>query len=213
MCIAKVAFLWFIDPANLTAISTAGIFIFTVVLAVVGVVQSRLTRDAIKVARDEFTSTHRPKIRIKHVWLTEPLEANKPVMIQIASVNTGSVDAHVYGYGIATHVVLKHRYPPNDPFIGGRVIAISSTVKSGITITNEPLEAGTVSPVDIADIRGGRSELYCFAYVEYLEPSGQPSPRKTSCCRVLRPDVTDVLTIVGGAFVVPQAPSEHEYAD
>jgi hypothetical protein len=59
---------WFRDPNILTAVSTVVIAVFTVVLAVVGFFQARLIRKSIDLARDEFNSSHRPRIIMRDVW-------------------------------------------------------------------------------------------------------------------------------------------------
>ena len=58
---------WLSDPANLTAIATLVIAIFTVVLAIVSYYQARLTRQTIDLARDEFSATHRPRLFVQSV--------------------------------------------------------------------------------------------------------------------------------------------------
>src|ERR1700688_3673164 len=60
----RLIFSWIRDPNNLTAISTAVIAAFTIILAGVGYCQARLIRKSINLARAEFNATHRPKIRI-----------------------------------------------------------------------------------------------------------------------------------------------------
>lgn len=55
---------WIGDPINLTAISTAVIAGFTVALVWVSYCQARLIGKSIKLARDEFNATHRPRIRV-----------------------------------------------------------------------------------------------------------------------------------------------------
>src|SRR5579871_1469929 len=58
---------WISDPSNLTAVSTAVIAVFTVVLAVVAGIQGWLISKQIKLARDEFISSHRPRIILRDV--------------------------------------------------------------------------------------------------------------------------------------------------
>ncbi len=61
------AFSWIADPDHLTAIATAVIAVFTVVLVCVTRYQAKLTRDSIDLGRDEFAATHRPKIIVHAV--------------------------------------------------------------------------------------------------------------------------------------------------
>jgi hypothetical protein len=56
--------------ALVTAIATAFIagFTYTLWKATTGTLKA--TQDSIQLARDEFLSTHRPEMRLKHIWLT-----------------------------------------------------------------------------------------------------------------------------------------------
>lgn len=56
-------------PDTWRAIATVVIAVFTAFLAIFGYVQARLTYKTIGLAREEFLSTHRPKIIIHSVEL------------------------------------------------------------------------------------------------------------------------------------------------
>lgn len=86
---------WITDPDHITAISTFGIFTFTIVLAFVGWCQARLTRDAIQLARDEFNATHRPRIFVQRISDSWDGRDNKPAFIEIAIVNGGDSPAFI----------------------------------------------------------------------------------------------------------------------
>jgi hypothetical protein len=58
---------WIVAPENLTAISTLGIFAFTVILALVGYCRARLIGQSIDLARAEFNSSHRPHLIVRDV--------------------------------------------------------------------------------------------------------------------------------------------------
>jgi hypothetical protein len=83
---------WWVDSNGVTAVSTAVIAIFTVVLAVVTNRQARLTRESIELANREYISTHRPKLRIRFVVITNPVPPNLHPLPTIA------VGQHIVGH-------------------------------------------------------------------------------------------------------------------
>lgn len=88
-----VAVLSFVDVHNglVTAIATIFIAAFTIVLAIVTRRQGLLTREAIKLARDEFNATHRPKLRVRRM---RPHATDcTPVAVQYVMVNVGETTA------------------------------------------------------------------------------------------------------------------------
>lgn len=84
---AALDWLWRAD--NLTAVSTLAIAFFTIVLAWTSYCQARLIRRSIDLARDEFNSSHRPRIVVRDVWC-EP-----PGNISYMLFNTGDTTARV----------------------------------------------------------------------------------------------------------------------
>lgn len=185
-------------------------FIFVFQLIVFGQQATRL-RETVDLSRQEFISTHRPRMRIKHVWLSEDIQAGEPIKINLVSVNTGDTEARITRFDVVTHAIPKFRHPPNNPFNGRNGFPIDRMLPSGVTLDHLPREAGYVNLAEIGDIRNGSMWLYCFAYVEYLDASDLP--RKTSCCRVLRPSPREALSVIDGIFIKPEKESEYEYAD
>jgi hypothetical protein len=84
------------------------------ITAIVLYLQSRHMRRTVAAMLREFRTTHRPKIRIKHVWLHRPLEAGEPVMVQLVTMNTGSLPATIIGFDVVTHVLPSAMHPPNE---------------------------------------------------------------------------------------------------
>ncbi len=167
---------------------------------------------AAETARQEYISSHRPRMRIKHVWLSEPLEEGKPVMVNVVSVNAGDSGAQIIEFGVVTCIVPKHQHPPNDPFKDVTGLYPMITLPSGKSLDHTPQEAGFLTLSEVASIRIGTASLYCFAYVDYIDSSRPPIPRKTSCCRILAPSGGGAMSIFGGVFRRVDE-SEHEYAD
>jgi hypothetical protein len=87
---------WIRDPNNLTAISTLAIAVFTIVLAWVGYYQARLIRKSINLARSEFISSHRPRLRIRSVDRSTSNPTDY-IAVRFAVVNVGDTEAHLLG--------------------------------------------------------------------------------------------------------------------
>jgi hypothetical protein len=88
------------------AISTIGLWIATVGLYIGG-------NQQFKLARDEFISTHRPQIRIKHVWMIGgDVSRDEPITVRIVCVNHGTTDAIITDFGVQYRVVGEGRSLP-----------------------------------------------------------------------------------------------------
>jgi hypothetical protein len=72
----------------------------TVGLVVAGIYQGVQMRASVKDARKAFLSSHRPKMRIRHVWLAERIEAGKPIMVNVVSANTGDTAPRVIEFNV-----------------------------------------------------------------------------------------------------------------
>ncbi len=77
----------------LTAIATIAIAAFTITLWLTSAEQARLTREALKLATDEFVATHRPKLRVRR--FRAHLDHGWPVRVTYVVVNVGESDAHI----------------------------------------------------------------------------------------------------------------------
>ena len=197
---------WVRDPNNLTAISTLVLAAFTIVLAWVGYCQARLIRKSIDLARDEFLSTHRPKIRIKHVWLlNEALHYNEALKVRVVCVNKGRTTAIISDYSVEFFVVKDHRSLPIDPKMAP-INVNGFALQSGISLPLPDISYD-LSEADEIGIRREGSKLYCAGVVHYSDGIGRI--RTTAFCRLYQlPD-----SLVGaGRFVAVDNP-DYEYQD
>src|SRR2546427_558280 len=137
-----------------------------------------------------------------------------PIMISIVAVNTGDTAARLTQFGIVTHVVPVDNQPPNDPFLETVPLQIVSELASGQTVSSEPMAAGALTLSEMQYIQTGSWRLYCFGYIDYMDSSHPPRPRKTSFCRVLWRHGTGRHAVMRGAFIkTPDSEmSEHDYA-
>jgi hypothetical protein len=198
---------WFWKPENLTAISTLVIAGFTIVLAWVGYCQARLIRKSIDLARDEFLSTHRPEVRIKHVWLlNEALHYDEAVRVRVVCVNTGRTTATISDYSIEFVVVKPGRLLPVDPKLTA-INANQFALASGISLPLPDVSYDLTEADEIAVRRQG-AQLYCLGVVHYLDSVKRI--RTTAFCRVYQ--MPDSPLISMGRFVTVNN-SDYEYQD
>lgn len=93
------------DSGAITALATVAIAGFTLTLWRATTEQGRLAQKSIDLARDEFQSTHRPRIRIKHLFLESDIWQGEPIVVTLVCVNCGTTDAVLHEIGIRYHVV------------------------------------------------------------------------------------------------------------
>ncbi len=165
----------------LTAIATVFIAGFTARLWISTNKQARLTRRAVKLARDEFRATHRPRIKIISV---DSDIKDETIEITIYCVNAGDTPA-----------VLQN--------LTWRIDISSKPVRTG-ELNKMPLSARNLAPGEIYQhtvksvvdgesgnlafymaLRGQRYFLFFCGRIGYDDPSG--NGRATGCHRVYDP--------------------------
>jgi hypothetical protein len=121
------AFSW--SAEGWTAFATLLTALATMILALCTYVQARLTREMIKVARDEYVASHRPKLILRQAFslITDPLEAT--IVVQYTITNIGETRCWMTSCHLGVELVSELKYPlfvmtpdmsyPNNvPFIG-----------------------------------------------------------------------------------------------
>jgi hypothetical protein len=210
------------------AVAQAGLFVWQLLLIRASLTDAKIAADAakeaadaakaqIKLARDDFNATHRPKIRIKNVWLAQQLLPDTPVIVDILLVNVGNVPAVIANVGLDFNVINPelgmlpgNLEPPRVP-----TDAIGMICGLGITIRINGI--GSRAPFDearIDAIQQGRRTLCCFGAVEYFDtgPEETRRIRRTSFYRVFKPFPQAIDGM--GRFVVPdKSDPDYEYED
>lgn len=171
----------------ITAISTAFIGLFTYTLYKTTAVQAELTRDSINLARQEFTATHRPQIRIKHLWIENQILDDGELVLTLLFTNIGDVQARLNSLGLTTVVVPGDGDLPPGVDPQGVQPPIQTPLGLGQTIRINGVRSGRIlSHAECVDLRaGGATRLYCIGHVEYLDTNDPPRIRRTNFCRVL----------------------------
>jgi hypothetical protein len=117
---------WLADPINLTAISTAVIALFTIILAWVSICQGRLTRQSIDLARQEFTAAHPPKMIVHFIRMFPPRDNAAPdeqsIRVMLRIVNEGGSTAFVVGSFFRLDHYVHGEWPYPDDLVGQNLI-------------------------------------------------------------------------------------------
>jgi hypothetical protein len=182
---------------------------------------AKAAQESADAAKDAFLSTHRPQIRVRHVWILGNLWGDAQVFIRAQIVNVGVTTAKIIEYSAKTLVLPARKPLPPIPQYGYRVMVRAAPfLKSGHS-TDLPADADlpalqehirTISHEDNSDIRNGIKQLYCFGYVKYEDAAGRPIT--TAFCRVLEPP-TGIGSFSENGRLVKLKPenTDYEYQD
>jgi hypothetical protein len=193
-------FLWErTNHENVSALATVLIAIFTLTLWRSTKRLWQASDNQLNLARTEFLSTHRPQIRIKHVWLI----GDKPITVRVVCVNYGTTDAVIIDYGIEYLAVAEGRRPPPDKKI--EPIRVDLSLPSGVSLELPDFFATFTANQEFG-IGQRKANLYCMGYVHYRDGVGRL--RTTAFCRVLKFD-----PVHGTGFFGSAGEPDYEYED
>jgi hypothetical protein len=210
------------------------ITLFTLLLVVVGTMQAIFLRGTLKATEtaanasrgsvhaleDQFIASHRPIVKVRHVWAEGDLWGDKEIAVRAQVVNVGITRAKITEYSVRTMVAKSIRdlpYPPKEIYGYCFKVTNDPNLESGQSavlpadsdmIGARPFNVNPISHDDNAEIRGGRKKVFAWGYVTYLDLKG--NPRTTAFCRELESgDVTEI-----GRFVRLKEPADaYEYQD
>lgn len=173
----------------------------TFILAVATVGLGILNFFQIRLARAEFLATHRPKIRIKHLWLTKDVWGKKEIEVSLGIVNNGTTEATLNTIGIRFDIIPTGCPIPFDPDIpdipGVRVGGAKMPV--GVWWKYGGIRNGTyVTDAGNTALQKGQSKLYCIGYVSYYD--GARNMRITGFCRVLESPTNFLVSVHNSRF-------------
>ncbi|MFZ0209807.1 MAG: hypothetical protein WAL59_27485, partial [Roseiarcus sp.] len=138
----------------------------------------------VKLARDQFVSTHRPKIRVKHLWLISDVWHNEQVVVDLFCVNSGPAIARLHEIGLKCLVIDVNKNVPAGTTINALIKPYEGWIKSGFNYTFAGMTDGTViSSNQNMGIQQGLARLICFGYVSYFDTADRL--RITGFCREL----------------------------
>lgn len=186
-CETRAVLDWVGDDDHLTAIATVFIAAFTATLWWSTRRQAQLTRDAIKLAREEFVSTHRPKITVRDFrWeFDNPGSvANNSYRAQFIYLNAGDFTARIEEVGTQIIWSMLHT-PGGEP----RLPQVPNFNRQQMTLMMEAGEervghTATRFSFDgspYAAVKDGAADIYCVGHIIYSDDRNVV--RKTGFCR------------------------------
>lgn len=194
---------WLADPQNLTAISSAVIAAFTIILAVVASVQAEFTRRAIGLARAEFLATQRPRLVLREVHWDWAADGKSYVAYTL--VNAGGSGCRI------EESVLRYRSDVEDPGVldaaGVNEIGAISLASGEYRFLKSPMVSEGEEVAAAAAEMGFLSDHSFRGVIIYSDARG--IRRRMVFRRVCRRNNTRPSQ----RFVVPENNDEFEYTD
>jgi hypothetical protein len=205
---------------------SGGLILVTVGLLLVGYCQVRVydrQRQIMdmqnEISARNYIATHRPKIRVKHMWLANDIWSGENIAPRLVITNNGTAPARINRVSFGMTIVSSKRglqFPPDDepqnnapsvPIIGAGV-----TWEIDAQDLSRPIAA--LSSEDHVRIRARSHILFCFGQIEYKPAWGNPEDvgwHTTGYCRrlFLRPNAS---ADERGRFRVHYDP-DYEYQD
>jgi len=165
-----------------------------------------------KIMRQTFLWGHRPKIRVKHVWLTSDIWHGEPVEVAMVITNIGTAPAKIAQINFATLVLRATRelpFPPDPkpPFRSLSMDVLDCGISSEIT---KATDLRVLSPEDHVGIRKQERFLYCWGQIEY-HPVGTSGVHTTAFCRKLH--LRDQANVADRGRFRVHHDADYEYQD
>ena len=156
----------------------------------------------------EFEATHRPKIRIKHVWLVGDIWDGTTVKIDLVITNVGLSDA-TFNVGTLRSVIQPYgHHLPQEPDLKkpDPYVIKNPVIGPGMThyLPRYELHDG-LSATQIDEIKRQVSQFYVIGTVQYLD--AEKRVRNTAFCRVLKYSPQE------GAHLFTHDDANYEYQD
>ena len=168
------------DPV---AAFTLALAVLTALLVLTGIAQWNKIGDQIKLARDEFNASHRPRLRLHRV-ISPTWIVGERATVQLEFFNIGETDAKIASIGV--DLFLRQKDSEEAPVYDARPGPFEQVLPPGQMMT-----ANVVGklPFDLngpADIHYKRAQLCLALVVNYLDGNGVM--RTLSSFRVYNPD-------------------------
>jgi hypothetical protein len=185
-----VGFLTFLDTHG-----EAVVGVFTIVLATF---TGRLwfsteklwnvTNESVRIATTEFVSSHRPQMRLKHIWVdNNDLWRGEPIEINLAFVNIGNTTGIITNFNYDTLVLPTGTRLPQRPTYNEENPRITFQFRdqvplaSGITYARTFCDGRRFTANEITRIRSSAARLYVVGTIEYW--TANQGARQTAFCR------------------------------
>jgi hypothetical protein len=163
-----------------TAVATVFIALFTFTLWWSTKGMMKATKESVDLARQEFVSTHRPRIIVYGLAFGGRFSENKPIPISFRYVNAGDSDAQVTGFGSHIFSLSETMMPAEIRFTHQEISPPIDcpSGKHGTRLTPDTIHPDIVIAADVMD---DPEKIVCVGYVLYRDGNG--TRRQTGFCR------------------------------
>jgi hypothetical protein len=160
-----------------------------------------VTNVSVQLARSEFISSHRPRMRLKHMWLMHDTawRLGGPVEVNLDIVNIGNTDGVVTWINYESILLpINQRLPqrpPYDEMPFGPDMRITrfrtfALVQPGRTLPRPVCDGRILSDQDVHDVLWEHRRLYLIGTIEYVDAAAgvddaERGLRQTAFCRRL----------------------------
>jgi hypothetical protein len=170
-------------PEFWTALATIAVAFFTLTLWLSSEKMWQITSESLALARNEFQSSHRPKMRLKHVYLTHETNwrVGGPLEVVLEFVNIGNSPARITWINYESILLRRNerlpQRPPYDETPFGPEMRITrfrteGILPSGLTMSREVCDGRIINDHDIREIMFGEQCLYLIGTIEYWDAAG-----------------------------------------
>jgi hypothetical protein len=171
---------------GITALATIVIAAFTATLWIATRQQGDLTFESLKLAREEFIASHRPRIELHSLKISHRSDETEPAPIEFRYVNSGDSVGHVKQVGTRL-VYQREDMLQSDLDFDVREISPPMKIKSGefgfgLTRDKSIPDLILSTPVSVTDY----IKFFCVAYIVYTDDLG--TIRQTGFCRRYDPE-------------------------
>jgi hypothetical protein len=180
----------------LVAIATIATALFTGTLwwSTYGLLSS--TNESIRLARKEFISSHRPRMRLKHIWFTDNRPSlrddnttwqNGPLEVTLDIVNIGNTEGYITWINFESVLCPNgQRLPQRPPYDEVPVGPDTRTTRfpnnvpigPGLTYARQVCDGRILDPVEVQDILVDNLWLYLIGTIEYFDFIPDPQNRR-----------------------------------
>jgi len=215
------AWTWITEHATVlamvvSALAAFWIAFYTVKLTSATIEQAVLTRDALKLTRDGFNATHRPKIRVRHLWLSEPVAGGKPLVASLVLANVGDAIAIIDTMGFDYNVISLDGVLPGGLNVQPATVwRENNRLGLGETATFRLESHSDFHPTHFENVVTKKDKrLCCFGFVQYFDegPTETRKIRRTEFCRILR-FPAEPIEGNGRFFRLDKPDEDYEYED
>jgi hypothetical protein len=163
---------------------------------------------------NEFVASHRPEMRLKHLWFIDDVWNGGSINVRLEAVNIGQNSAFIDIINFMTRMIPHgERLPQRPPYNEDGILQFPMggfPLQSGVTFTHPVSDGRILTPQDIKAIKNGNARLYFIGTIAYRDNANRV--RQTAFCRYLQFSSSPARADDNGRFAKDNDP-DYEYQD